>query len=80
MAGSSFSGIAVKLGVPVALVLAGLWAVDRYINSEAAKKIGSILLIFVFVLVVVSLLFWILLGSLTGLLAAAAAGPARTGR
>lgn len=59
MAGSSSTGIAVKLGVPLALIIAGLWAVNQYIGSDTAKKIGSFLLLFILVLIAVWILVWI---------------------
>src|ERR1035438_4273451 len=60
MAGSSVTGIGVKLAVPIALIATGLWAVDRYLSLEAAKKVGSFLLIFIVILIVVWLLIWVL--------------------
>ncbi len=70
MKGSSAAGIAVKLGVPVSVVAAGLWAIDRYVSSEAARKIGSVLLVFVAVLFLIWLLVWILRKVFTSISAA----------
>jgi len=56
----SVTAIALKLGVPLGLAVAALWAVDRYVSSDAAKKVASILLIFIVVLLVLWLLIWIL--------------------
>jgi type VI secretion system protein ImpL len=60
MAGSSVTGIAVKLGAPLGLIVAGLWAVNRFVSPDLAKKIGIFVLIFIVVLIFVWLLVWLL--------------------
>jgi type VI secretion system protein ImpL len=59
MNSSSVTGIAVKLGVPLALAVAVLWAVDRYVSPDAAKKILSVLIIFAGALLLIWLLVWV---------------------
>jgi type VI secretion system protein ImpL len=59
VAGSSVTGIVVKLGVPLALIVALLWAVNQYVSSDAARKIGSVLVLFILVLIAVWILIWI---------------------
>ncbi len=56
----SVTSVAVKLGVPLALIASGLWALDRYVSSEAAKRVGSLLVIFIVVLLIFWVLVWIL--------------------
>ncbi len=70
MSNPSVSGIVAKIGIPLALVVAAVWAINRYVGSELATKIISILLIFVAVLFVVWLIVWILRKSATLLEAA----------
>jgi type VI secretion system protein ImpL len=51
--------ILVKIGIPVALVITILWAINQFVSSSAAKKVGFLLLIFIIVLLVLWLLIWL---------------------
>ncbi len=56
----SASGLATKVGIPVALAAAAVWAVNSYVSPDAAKKLLAIILIFAAALLVVWLLVWLI--------------------
>ena len=49
----SASGLATKVGIPVALAAAAVWAVNSYVSPDAAKKLLAIILIFAAALLIV---------------------------
>jgi type VI secretion system protein ImpL len=57
--GSSFSGIATKAAIGVAVIAAAIYAVSQYIGTRQASGIVMIVLVFLGVLIALAIIFWL---------------------
>jgi type VI secretion system protein ImpL len=53
--------IIARVGIPLALLVTALWAIRQFVGGDAAKKVGSFLLIFVVILLILWLLIWLVM-------------------